>query len=183
MEWELICRSYVVKLGKSIGIGIEVLVFGPVLVLVLVLTLRHSRVLVLVLSIDLGQMGVLVLVLGIGLSQIGVLVLVLSIGLSQILVLVLVLRYEYWYCWCLVSVILTVPCVKFMTAAVGPMRAMPPFQLFSSKSDLCEHHRHQTHCRNRVRSAVCIKLGMNEICGVRLPLNTHYRHTYMKLQS
>ena len=103
MEWELICRSYVVKLGKSIGIGIEVLVFGPVLVLVLVLTLRHSRVLVLVLSIDLGQMGVLVLVLGIGLSQIGVLVLVLSIGLSQILVLVLVLRYEYWYCWCLLQ--------------------------------------------------------------------------------
>ena len=102
MEWELICRSYVVKLGKSIGIGIEVLVFGPVLVLVLVLNLRHSRVLVLVLSIDLGQMGVLVLVLGIGLRQIGVLVLVLSIGLSQILVLVLVLRYEFWYCWCLV---------------------------------------------------------------------------------
>ena len=73
--------------------------FGPVLVLVL--TLRHSRVLVLVLSIDLGQMGVLVLVLGIGLSQIEVLVLVLSIGLSQFLVLVLVLRYNYWYCWCL----------------------------------------------------------------------------------
>ena len=102
IELELICRSYVVKLGKIIGIGIEVLVFGPVLVLVLVLTLRHSRVLVLILSIDLGQMGVLVLVLGIGLSQIGVLVLVLSIGLSQFLVLVLVLRYEYWYCWCLV---------------------------------------------------------------------------------
>ena len=101
MEWELICRSYVVKLGKSIGIGIEVLVFGPVLVLVL--TFGHSRVLVLVLSIDLGQMGVLVLVLGIGLSQIGVLVLVLSIGLSQILVLVLVLRYEFWYCWCLLG--------------------------------------------------------------------------------
>ena len=99
MKWVLICRSYVVKLGKSIGIGIEVLVFGPVLVLVL--TLRHSRVLVLVLSIDLGQMGVLVLVLGIGLSRIGVLVLVLSIGLSQFLVLVLVLRYENWYCWCL----------------------------------------------------------------------------------
>ena len=77
MEWELICRFYVVKLGKSIGIGIEVLVFGPVLVLVL--TLRHSRVLVLVLSIDLGRMGVLVL----------------GIGLSQYLVLVLVLRYKY----------------------------------------------------------------------------------------
>ena len=46
IEWDLICRSYVVKLGESIGIGIEVLVFGPVLVLVL--TLRHSRVLVLV---------------------------------------------------------------------------------------------------------------------------------------
>ena len=101
MEWELISRFFVVKLGKSIGIVIEVLVFGPVLVLVLVLTLRHSRVLVLILSIDLGRMGVLVLVLGIGLSQIGVLVLVLGIGLSQYLVLVLVLRYEYWYCWCL----------------------------------------------------------------------------------
>ena len=101
-EWELIFRSCVVKLGESIGIGIEVLMFGPVLVLVLVLTLRHSRVLVLVLSIDLAQMGVLVLVLSIGLSQTGVLVLVLSIGLSQFLVLVLVLRYEYWYCWCLI---------------------------------------------------------------------------------
>ena len=32
-EWELIFGSCVVKLGESIGIGIEVLVFGPVLVL------------------------------------------------------------------------------------------------------------------------------------------------------
>ena len=37
MELEQFLEGYVVKLTASIGIGIEVLVFGPVLVLVLVL--------------------------------------------------------------------------------------------------------------------------------------------------
>ena len=39
IEFEQFCEGYVVKLTASIGIGIEVLVFWPVLVLVLVLTL------------------------------------------------------------------------------------------------------------------------------------------------
>ena len=77
-------------LVKSIGIGIEVLDFGPVLVLVLVLTLKESWVLV------------LVLVLTSGLVQVLVLVLVLTFGGMWVLVLVLILTsvdfwYWYWY--------------------------------------------------------------------------------------
>ena len=37
MNWGPFCECYVLKLVASIGIGIEVLVFWPVLVLVLVL--------------------------------------------------------------------------------------------------------------------------------------------------
>ena len=75
-------------LVKSIGIGIEVLDFGPVLVLVLVLTLREIWVLVLVLVLTSGQVQVLVLVL------------VLTFGGMRVLVLVLVLtsaKFWYWY--------------------------------------------------------------------------------------
>ena len=86
IEWASICKSYVVKSIESIGIGIEVLVFGPVLVLVLVLTS--------------SQMRVLVLVLVLASSHGPVLVLVLALSQSPVLVLVLVLtsaKFWYWY--------------------------------------------------------------------------------------
>ena len=62
-QWASVCKSYIVKSMESIGIGIEVLVFWPVLVLVLVLTLSQMKVLVLVLVLALSQSPVLVLVL------------------------------------------------------------------------------------------------------------------------
>ena len=43
MELEQFCEDYEVKLTASIGIGIEVLFFWPVLVLVLVLKIPFSR--------------------------------------------------------------------------------------------------------------------------------------------
>ena len=43
IELEQFCEDYEVKLTASIGIGIEVLVFWPVLVLVLVLKIRFFR--------------------------------------------------------------------------------------------------------------------------------------------
>ena len=43
MEFEQFCEGYVVKLTPSIGIGIEVLEFWPVLVLILVLKISFFR--------------------------------------------------------------------------------------------------------------------------------------------
>ena len=63
IEWASISKCYVVKSIKSIGIGIEVLEFGPVVVLVLVLYSSQMRVLVLVLVLALSHSPVLVLVL------------------------------------------------------------------------------------------------------------------------
>ena len=83
-----LCECHVVKSPLSIGIGIEVLVFWPVLVLVLALKISFNQELVLVLVLILGPSRVLVLVL------------VLTLGLSEVLVLVLV--WPNWYCLCLV---------------------------------------------------------------------------------
>ena len=79
------------KSTLSIGIGIEVLGFWPVLVLVLVLKISFNQELVLVLT--LGPSGVLVLVL--------------TSGLSEVLVLVLV--WPNWYCLCLVLCLSCLP--------------------------------------------------------------------------
>ena len=76
--WE----CHVVKSTLSIGIGIEVLAFWPVLVLVLVLKIPDFQVLVLVLTFCPSR----------------VLVLVLTSGLSEVLVLV----WPNWYCLCLI---------------------------------------------------------------------------------
>ena len=70
-----LCECHVVKFPLSIGIGIEVLEFWPVLVLVLVLKISFNQELVLVLVLILGPSRVLVLVLTSGLSVILVLVL------------------------------------------------------------------------------------------------------------
>ena len=85
-DFKQLCECYVVKSTLSIGIGIEVLDFWPVLVLVLVLKMSFNQELVLVLVLTLGPSGVLVLVL------------VLPSGLSEVLVLV----WQNWYCLCLV---------------------------------------------------------------------------------
>ena len=75
---------------QSISIGIEVLAFGPELLL----TSRQIQVLGLVLGIDLKQSRVLVLVLGIDLKQFRVLILELGIDLGPLEVLVLVLTFS-----------------------------------------------------------------------------------------
>ena len=72
-EFKQLCKCYVVKSTLSIGIGIEVLDFWPVLVLVLVLKMSFNQELVLV----------------------------LTSGLSEVLVMVLV--RPNWYCLCLVG--------------------------------------------------------------------------------
>ena len=86
-DLEQLCECHVIKSTLSIGIGIEVLGFWPVLVLVLVLKISFNQELVLVLVLTLGPLGVLVLVL--------------TSGLSEVLVLVLV--WPNWYCLCLVT--------------------------------------------------------------------------------
>ena len=70
IEWASIFKFYVVKSIESIGIGIEVLEFGPVLVLVLVLTSNQMRVLVLVLVLASSHSPVLVLVLALSQSTV-----------------------------------------------------------------------------------------------------------------
>ena len=70
-----LCQCQIVKSPLSIGIGIEVLEFWPVLVLVLVLKILLNQELVLVLVLILGPSRILVLVLTSGLSVILVLVL------------------------------------------------------------------------------------------------------------
>ena len=80
-----LCECHVVKSPLSIGIGIEVLEFRPVLVLVLVLKISFNQELVLVLILGPSR----------------VLVLVLTLGLSEVLVLVLV--WPNWYCLCLMD--------------------------------------------------------------------------------
>ena len=84
-DLEQLCECHVIKSTLSIGIGIEVLGFWPVLVLVLVLKISFNQELVLVLVLTLCPLRVLVLVL------------VLTLGLSEVLVLV----WPNWYCLCL----------------------------------------------------------------------------------
>ena len=88
-DLEQLCECHVIKSTLSIGIGIEVLGFWPVLVLVLVLKISFNQELVLVLVLTLCPLRVLVLVL------------VLTLGLSEVLVLV----WPNWYCLCLLPTV------------------------------------------------------------------------------